>query len=99
MSNIKNNICYILVVQENHIEYKLKDGNFLNINLYEISLEYDIMNSETLLDAFLFDCQCALFLIDITNPDSIQPLKEIISFINEKEYPFLTKIIVNIRQI
>ena len=64
------------------------------MNLYEIRLEDNIIYNDTLLDAFLFDCQCALFLVDKTNPDSFDKVKTIISFIKDESYPNLKKIIV-----
>ena len=64
------------------------------MNLYEIILEENIIYNDTLLDAFLFDCQCALFLVDMTNHKSFEPVKTIISFIKDESYPNLKKIIV-----
>ena len=72
----------------------MKDGKYLNINLYEIRLGENIINNIDLLDAFLFDYQCALFLVDMTNPESIWPIKELFFNINDEKYPYLTKIII-----
>ena len=66
----------------------------MNINLYEIRLEDYIIENEDLLNAFFFDCPCALFLFDITNYDSFVQLKKIISNINKDKYPYLKKIMV-----
>ena len=82
------------MVKENQIEYELKDGRYLNMNLYEIRLEENIIYNDALLEAFLFDCQCALFLVDMTNHKSFEPVKTIISFIKDESYPNLKKIIV-----
>ena len=82
------------MVKENQIEYELKDGRYLNLNLYEIRLEDNIIYNDTLLEAFLFDCQCALFFVDMTNHKSFEPVKTIISFIKDESYPNLKKIIV-----
>jgi small GTP-binding protein len=64
------------------------------MNLYEIRLEDDIIYNSTLLDAFLFDCKCALFLVDINNPISFDKVKTIISLIDNCNLPYLKKIIV-----
>ena len=64
------------------------------MNLYEIRLEESIINNETLLDAFLFDCQCALFLVDMTNFDSFSPIQRIITNIDKEKYSTLKLIIV-----
>jgi len=88
---------YILVVETNKLEYKLKNKIFLNINLYEIRLEDDINDfiyNKDLLKPFLFDCQCALFFIDITNYKSFELVKEFISKIDKVKFPYLKIIIV-----
>ena len=41
------------------------------MNLYEIRPEDKIIDNDTILDAFLFDCQCALFLVNGKNKKSI----------------------------
>ena len=82
------------MVETSQIEYKLKDGRYLNMNLYEIRLENDIIYNIDLLDAFLFECQCALFFVDMSNHKSFDKVKDIISFINNDIYPYLKKIIV-----
>ena len=82
------------MVQENQINYKLKDGRYLNINLYEIRLEENIINKVDLLNAFLFDCQCALFFLDINNSESFSFLKKIILEIDNNKFPYLKIIVV-----
>ena len=66
----------------------------MDINLYEIRLEPKIFNNKTLVDAFCFDSQCALFLIDMNNHDSFHHVKDMIFNINDEKYPYLHKIIV-----
>ena len=82
------------MVQENQIYYELKDGRYLNINLYEIRLEEYIINKVDLLNAFFFDCQCALFFLDINNSESFSFLKKIILEIDNNKFPYLKKIVV-----
>lgn len=64
------------------------------MNLYEIRLEDNIIYNDTLLDAYLFDCQCALFLFDGKNEISINSMKNIIAIINNENYPFMKRIII-----
>ena len=64
------------------------------MNLYEIRLEDKIIDNDTILDAFLFDCQCALFLVDGKNKESTNSVKVIIKKINNEKYPFMKRIIV-----
>ena len=82
------------MVKENQIEYELKDGRYLNMNLYEIRLEENIISNDTLLEAFLFDCQCALFLVDGKNKESTNSVKVIMKKINNEKYPFMKRLIV-----
>ena len=82
------------MVKENQIEYELKNGKLLNINLYEIRLEENLINNKTLIEAFLFDCRCALFLVDMANYDSFSKVEKLIQEINNDEFPYLKKIIV-----
>ena len=83
-----------LVVKNHRFDLKLNDEKYLNINLYEIRLEEKIIDNKTLLDAFLFDCQCALFLVDMTNSKSLDLIKDIIVNIDNDKYPYLKKILV-----
>ena len=66
------------------------------MNLYEIRLSENISDIENFLDAFFFDCQCALFLVDMTNPKSFKPVEKILTNIkkNNNNYSNLKKIIV-----
>ena len=66
----------------------------MNINLYEIRVDDNIIDNNTLLDAFLLDCQCALFLVDITNTNSIKLITKLLEKFTELDYPHLKKIIV-----
>ncbi len=72
---------FFIAVEINQLDLKLKDGKFLNINLYEIKVDNNIIDNNTLLDAFFFGCQCALFLVDITNPNYLKNLKKLIILI------------------
>ena len=87
-----------LDIEVNQIHYKLKDGQYLNINLFEIKLVDKIFSNENLIDAFLLDCQCALFFIDLTNKDSFNKIKQLISNCNNDKYPYLKKIIIEIKE-
>jgi len=64
------------------------------MNLYEIRLVANIIDNDTLLNAFLFDCQCALFLVDGKNKKSINSVKDILAIIDNEKYPFVKRIIV-----
>ena len=76
------------------MEIKLKREKYLNINLYEIRTEEKIIDNNSLLDAFFFDCQCALFLIDMTNYKTLNSILSLLASIDNDKYPYLKKIIV-----
>ena len=52
------------------------------------------MTDISLINNFLFECQCALFLVDITNTDSFNLIKELIKNINMNNFPNLKTIFV-----
>ena len=64
------------------------------MNLYEIRLEDNLITNDTLLEAFLFDCQCSLFLVDGKNKESTNSVKVIMKKINNEKYPFMKRLIV-----
>ena len=72
----------------------LEDNKNLNINLYEIRLDSNIINNNNLLDAFLLDCQCALFLVDITNNDNFKSINDLYINIDKDKYSNLKIILV-----
>ena len=84
------------MVKENQLDLNIKDGKKLNINLYEIRLEEIIYHNNTVLDAFFFDCRCALFLVDITSDDNLDSINTIIKYINNDKdrYSDMKKILV-----
>ena len=63
-------------IKEYQIKIEIKGGKNLNINIYEIRLEKNIINNINLLEAFFFDCPLALFFIDITNPNSFDSIEK-----------------------
>ena len=64
------------------------------MNLYEIRLEDNLITNDTLLEAFLFDCQCSLFLVDGKNKEGTNSVKVIMKKINNEKYPFMKRLIV-----
>ena len=95
VSHFLYNKCYIIAFQLSQIDLELKDGRFLNINLYEIRLEKNITDNKTLLDSFFLDCHCALFLMDATNEDTFFSVQNIITTIDKDEFPYLKIILVD----
>ena len=66
----------------------------LRINLIEIRPVEKIINNINIFEALFLDCQCALFLLDMTNPECINPIKNILDHIKDNISPNLKIIIV-----
>ncbi len=66
----------------------------LNINLYEIRIDENFNKNSELLDSFLYECQCALFLVDITKEESFELIQSLISNIEINKYPYLKMILI-----
>jgi len=73
----------------------LKDGQILGLNINEILLDDSLINDEQNLNSYLFDCQCAIFLIDITSENSFSMAKQLLTIIIAKYNPhYLHKLLV-----
>ena len=46
------------------------------------------------IESVLFDCQCALFILDINDPNSIIPIEKLFEKIDFSNFPYLRKILV-----
>ena len=72
----------------------MEQDKSLNLNAYEIRIDEEFVKDKDLIDSFLYECQCALFLVDITNTDSFNLIKKLINNINMTKYPYLKAILV-----
>ena len=59
-----------------------------------MSLTEDILNDKDIINSILFDCQCCLFLLDMTNKDSLTKLKKLANDISFEEFSYLKIILV-----
>ena len=66
----------------------------MNLNIYEIRINDNFIKNKAYIDSFLFDCECALFLVDITNPESFELIKKLLTNIEIEKYPYLKIILV-----
>jgi small GTP-binding protein len=64
------------------------------MNIYEIRIDDNFVKNDALINSFLFECQCVLYLVDITNTESFAIIKELINNINASKYPYLKQILV-----
>ena len=88
------------------ISINIDQNETLDLNIYEIRINEDLIKNKSYIDNLLFDCQCALFLVDITNQESFLLIQNLIKNIEMKKYPYLKIILVinkldqeNIREI
>ena len=63
-------------------------------NIYEIQLDECLLETKQLIEAFLFECQCTLFLYDITSKNSFELISQLINSINFQKYPYMQSIIL-----
>ena len=59
----------------------LNDKQLLGLNIYEILLKEDFLGDLDYLKNFLLDCQCIIFLVDITNNESYLIQKKMINIL------------------
>ena len=66
----------------------------LNLNIYEIRLDTEFVSNTNLIESFLFECQCVLFLVDITNTDSFSLIKDLIKTVDMNKFPYIKAILL-----
>ncbi len=66
----------------------------LDLNIYEIRIDSSLIEDVSLIETFLYECQCALFLVDITNTDSFKLIKDLLNVIKMEKFPYLKRILV-----
>ena len=66
----------------------------LDLNIYEIRIDDDFNKNVSIIETFLYECQCALFLIDITNSESFKLIKDLLNVIKIEKFPYLKRILV-----
>ena len=62
-----------MITKRLSIDYTTK----LNFDFFEICISDKLLEDIDTLDSFLFDCQCALLLIDITDKESFNKIKQL----------------------
>ena len=66
----------------------------MDLNIYEIRIDENFINNKPLIETFLYECQCAIFLVDITNADSFKLIKDLLNTIEIAKFPYLKRILV-----
>ena len=91
-------IIYLIIFKIDIITSKisgdLDNSKTLDINIYEVRIDSNFVGNKSLIETFLYECQCALFLVDITNTDSFTLIKDLLNTIEVKNFPYLKGILV-----
>ena len=64
------------------------------LNIFEIPVDENLLEESQSLDAFLYECQCALFIFDITSKKSFELIKKLINLIEFQKFPYMKSIIL-----
>ena len=66
------------------------------LDVFEVQINSDALNKDEqqLVATILYECQCALFLVDITSHESFEGVKNVIKVIDNAKNPYLTKFFV-----
>ena len=85
------------MIKSNRIIVKTAKGHSLHLDIFEIQIKNEPFDKDEQdqLHTILFECQCALFLLDITSPISFESIRHVIKEIDNAKFPFLTKILVS----
>ena len=92
IKNFINNLIFIDIITRK-IEVPLDSLKTIFLNIYEIPIE-DLIESKESIEAFLFGCQCTLFLFDITSKKSFELMKKLIKLIKFDKFPYMKNIIL-----
>ncbi len=76
------------------VSKEMENSKSLDLNLYEVRIDSSFIEKESIIETFLYECQCALFLVDITNPESFTLIKNLLKAINLSNFPYLKIILV-----
>lgn len=66
----------------------------MNLSIIEIRLTENLTKNDTLIDSILFECQCALILVDITKPNDLDLVKSLMNNITINNHPYLKMILI-----
>ena len=63
-------------------------------NFFEVTINDKMLELDDTLISILFDCQCAILLLDITNEQNLAQLEKLFDVITFSEFPYLKLILV-----
>ena len=96
LKKVRNIISSIILIDVEAIRVsgELENSKSLDLNLYEIRIDSTFVEKKELIEVMLYECQCALFLVDITKSDSFSLLKNLLNNIKLENFPYLKIILV-----
>ena len=99
--NIKDMSGSFFIVNFYKTEIELEKSIFLYLRIYEIRIDSKFINNVCYnIDSILYECQYALFLVDMTDMNNFQLIKELINNINLENFPYLSmKLIINKKEL
>ena len=87
-------IFFKIAVITSRFSADLNESKSIDLNIYEIRIDKELIENESLIDTYLYECQCALFLVDITNTDSFKLVKDLFGAIKLSDFLYLKIILV-----
>ena len=72
----------------------LNNSKSLDLNLYEIRIDFNFIKNKNIINTLLYQCKCCLFLIDILNFNSIILIENLLETIkkDKNNFPYLKTI-------
>ena len=64
------------------------------LHVYEISINESLINSIDKIESFLYECECAFFILDMTNYESFNLIKKILKVIDFEKFNYLNCILI-----
>ena len=71
----------------------------MNLDIYEVKINPDALTKDgrQQVEDILYECQCALFLVDITSHESFEGIKNVIKVIDNAKNPYLKNLLFVIK--
>ena len=71
----------------------------MNLDIYEVKINPDALTKDgrQQVEDILYECQCALFLVDITSHESFEGIKNVIQVIDNAKNPYLKNLLFVIK--
>ena len=77
------------------IQKEINDKKTLELNAYDVRIDADLVKNKDLIDTILFECHLAILLVDITNKDSFELIKDLTSILPGQNQFFKVLLVLN----